>query len=200
MATHISRSAIAEGGRPKPRAFGLLLLIVLAVVLGILLASQVVNRWLAFEVEEGSDGNSATLLSPLGKFPFRGNRSLLLSVYPGSKPKEQASLDWTDGPETSTKSRRQLTVLAFQTGASLEQISAWYQKELGPNFKQDKGWTPTGNGASTWMRRVESDSQAEAITFRQELPHRARGVLILPGSAAQGSEIKVYDYMESPGQ
>lgn len=201
MATHISGSAIAEGERPKSRALGLLFLIVVAVILGILLASQVVNRWLTFEVEEGPDGNSAALLSPLGKFSFRGNRSLLLSVYPNSTPKEQASLDWTDGPETSAKGRRQLIVLTFQSAASLEQISSWYKKELGSGFSQSKSWTTMGNEeVSTWIRRVESHSQPEAISFRQELPHRTRGVLLLSGrGVGQGSEIKLYDYMESPG-
>lgn len=200
MATHISGNAIVECDKSKPSAFGLLLVMVLAAALGILIASQVVNRSLTFEVEEGSDGDSATLLSPLGKFSFRGNRSLLLSIYPDSTPKEQASLDWTDGSETLVKDRRQLTVLTFHALASLEQTSSWYQKELGPGFRRSERWTTGDEETSTWMHRVESHSQPEAITFRQDLRHRVRGVLMLPGSAGQGTEIKLYDYMESPGR
>jgi len=195
----ISGSAMTDS--PRPRDLGMFLTAGITVLLGIALALFVVNRWLAFEVEEGPGGNSVTLLSPLGKFPVRGNRSLLLSVYPDSKLIEQTTLDWMDGSETSTKSRRQLTVLACQTGASLKQISSWYQKELGSGFRQSNGWTTEeSEKASSWLHRVEPRSQPQAIIFRQELPHRVRGVLILPESAGQGSKIKLYDYMESPGQ
>jgi hypothetical protein len=198
-----TRITLVEGEERKPRALGLFLVISIAVTLGIVLASQVVSRWLALEVEEGPDGASAILLSPLGKFALRktssGNKSLLLVIYPGSKPEEQASLDWIGGPGARTRNRRQLTVLTYQTGTSLEQIASWYQQELGPNFGRTKGWSVApSDETSGWMRRVESGPRPEAITFHQELAHRARGVLILPGSAGQGSEIKLYDYMESP--
>lgn len=202
MATQTSGSTIVED--EKPRAFELFLILGFVVILSILLALQVVNRWLAFELEEGPDGSSATLLSPIGTFPLRrtpaGNFSLLLAVYPDSKPEEQAALDWTDGPGATTK-RQQLTILTYQTGAPVEQLDSWYQKRLGSSFARSKGWPVAGNEkSSTWMHRIESRPQPEAITFRQELPHRARGILICPAVAGQVAQIRLYDYMEAPAQ
>jgi hypothetical protein len=178
MATQTSGSRIVEDERPIPRTPGLFVVTSFAVILGILLTSQIVNRWLAFEVEEGPDGSSVALLSPIGKFPLRktpaGNRSLLVAIYPDSNLKEEASLDWTERPGTPAKSRRQLTVLTYQTGASLEQLDSWYQEKLGGIFGRNKDWTAAGNEETAdWMRRVESHSQPEAITFRQELQHES---------------------------
>jgi hypothetical protein len=183
--------------KPKSGVLSLLVAIGLPAILGVLLAWQVLNRWVALEVEESPDGNSVALRTPMGMFSLRGNESLLQAAYSDAMPLQTTWLDWRT-PSSNGKS--QLVVLTFQSRTTPQQLESWYQKKLGASFSQSKGWSPTGNEASTWMRRVESHSQAEAITFRQELPHRARGVLILPGSAGQGSEIKLYDYMESPGQ
>jgi len=204
MSTQISGSTITEGGRPKPRTLGMFLITGLAGILGILFASQVVNRWLAFEVEEGPDGSSVALLSPFGMFPLRntpgGNKSLLFFAYPDSARQEQAWLDWTAGPGTPATSRRQLALLTYRTGASLTQLDSWYQKKLG-SFARSKSWpVAEKEESSTWMHRVESGVRPEGITFHQDLSHRSRGVLLLPGPGGQGSQIKLYDYMETSGQ
>jgi hypothetical protein len=136
----------------------------------------------------------------MGMVPLRGNDSLLQVLYHNSTPVQTTWLDWKGRPPANGK--RQLVVLTFQSPTTLQQLGSWYQKKLGANFSQTKGWRVAGDKeAAGWVRRVEPGSQPEAISFRQELPHRIRGVLLLPGGGArQGSEIKLYDYMENPGQ
>lgn len=202
MSTHVSGSIEAKGEWPKTRLIGWFLLIGLPVILGIFVASRVVNRRLALEVEEGPDGSSVALLSPFGAFSLRktqeGNQSLLLYVYPASIRQEQAWLDWPGGNATP---RRQLALLTYRSTASLEQLDSWFREKLGTGFGRNKGWpVARGEETPTWMRRVENRPRPEAITFHQELPHRIKGVLLLPESEGQGSEIKLYDYMENPGQ
>jgi hypothetical protein len=208
MSNQISGTAGAGGEKAKLSGVRLLATVALPAILGVALAWQITNRWLALQVEEGPDGNSMALVTPVNTFPNAfplrktqaGNGSLLQAIYRDSIPVEQTWLDWK-GTVSPSADKRQLVVLTFQNRATLQQLESWYQKKLGANFSQTKAWPVAGGKeAPAWMRRVESHSQAEAITFHQELPHRARGVLILPGSAGQGSEIKLYDYMESPGQ
>jgi hypothetical protein len=191
--------------KPKLAALTLFAIVGLPAVLGVLLAWQVMNRWIALEVEEGPDGNSVALRTPMGMLALRkdraGNESLLQAVHSDSTPREVMWLDWKDGPASSSNGKRQLVVLAFQSHTPLQQLESWYQEKLGANFKRMKGWLVAGDKeTSSWMRRVEPRSQPDACAFRQELPHRARGVLLLPGGAGQDSEIKLYDYMEGPEQ
>jgi hypothetical protein len=176
----------------------LLAVIGLSAILGVLLAWQAMNRWVALEVEESPNGNFVGLRTPMGMFPLRGNEPLLQAVYRDVTPLQTTWLDWRGTSLSSSNGKSQLVVLTFQSRTTPQQLESWYQKKLGASFSQSKGWTPTENGASAWVRRVESHSWPEAISFRQELPHRVRGVLILPGSV--GSEIKLYDYMESRSQ
>jgi hypothetical protein len=201
MSTQISGTAGTVAEKPKSGALRLFAAMGLPAILGVLLAWQVMNRWVALEVEEGPDGSSAALRTPMGMVPLRGNESLLQVVYRDSTPLQATWLDWTGTSTSSSNGKRQLVVLTFQSRTTLQQLESWYQKKLGANFSQTKGWLVAGNKeASSWVRRVEPRSQPEAISFRQELPHRVRGVLLLPGGPGQGSEIKLYDYMESPGQ
>jgi hypothetical protein len=200
MSTQISGSAGAVVEKPKFGALSLFAVVGLPAILGVLLAWEVMNRWVALEVEEGPNGNSAALRTPMGMVPLRGNDSLLQVLYHDSTPVQTTWLDWKGTSPANGK--RQLVVLTFQSPTTLQQLGSWYQKKLGANFSQTKGWRVAGDKeASSWVRRVEPGSQPEAISFRQELPHRIRGVLLLPGGeAGQGSEIKLYDYMENPGQ
>ncbi|PYU01259.1 MAG: hypothetical protein DMG38_04380 [Acidobacteria bacterium] len=202
MFTQISGTAGTVGEKPKSGALALLAVMGLPAILGVLLAWRVLNRWVALEVEEGPDGSSAALRTPMGMVPLRGNESLLKVVYRDSTPLQATWLDWKGTSASSSNGKRQLVVLTFQSRTTLQRLESWYQKKLGANFSQTKGWLVAGGKeASSWVRRVEPRSQPEGISFRQELSHRIRGVLILPGGGAgQGSEIKLYDYMESPGQ
>jgi hypothetical protein len=137
----------------------------------------------------------------MGMVPLRGNESLLQVVYHDSTPLQATWLDGKGTLASSSNGKWQLVVLTFQSRTSLQQLESWYQKKLGANFGQTSGWLVAGDKeALSWIRRVEPHSQPEAIAFRQELPHRIRDVLLLPGGAGQGSEIKLYDYMESAGQ
>lgn len=201
MSTQIPGTAGTVAEKPKLGALSLFAIVGLPAILGVLLAWQAINRWVALEVEESPDGNSVALRTPMGMIPLRGNESLLQVVYHDSTPLQAVWLDWKGEPASSSKGKRQLVVLAFQSRTALQQLESWYQKKLGANFTQTRGWLLAGDKETAdWMRRVEPRSQPEAIAFRQELPHRVRGVLLLPGGAGQGSEIKLYDYMESPGQ
>jgi len=185
----------------KPRSFQELLLIGLAGALGIFLASQVLNRLLAFEFEEGPDDTWVMLVSPFGTYSLRsgllGNRSLLFFVHPSTEPVEQASIDWNVGAEKTTMSGRQLTVLTFESGGPFEQLRSWYQERLGSGFIQNKGWAAGSDDTSNWAKRVENQDQPDAIAFRQELRHRIRGVLLVPRAATNRTRIRLFDYMET---
>jgi len=204
MVNQIPEKVGTADEKSRSRVLGALVTLCVPLILGILLAWQVANRFLALQVEEGTDGNSVVLLSPAGTIPLRktkvGDESLLQAIYPGSIPLEQTWIDWKATTGSPAPVGQQLVVLKFRSGTAIQQLENWYQEKLGTKFSHTRGWS-VGEDENTaaWKRRVESHTLPEAITFHEELLHRSRGIILLQGAEGQSSEIDLYDYMASSG-
>jgi hypothetical protein len=108
--------------------------IVLMIVFGLALAGMFLHR-----VHVRSDSKNVDLQTPVGEFKLNtdGSRHTGLPIYPGAELSDKK--DGNANVELSLNDNAVgLAVETYTTDASLEDVQAWYQKALGPQFKREK--------------------------------------------------------------
>ncbi|MGA8038445.1 MAG: hypothetical protein WA823_04005 [Candidatus Acidiferrales bacterium] len=113
--------------------------IMLMIVFGLALAGMFLHR-----VHLHSSEKNVDVQTPVGEFKVNtdGSHHTGLPLYPGatvSDPNDgnaHVELSFDDNGVG-------LAVETYKTGDSLDDVSAWYQKQLGPSFRRE---TPKANG------------------------------------------------------
>jgi hypothetical protein len=125
--------------------------IVLMIIFGLALAGMFLHR-----VHLQSSSKNVDLQTPVGEFKLNtdGSRHTGLPVYPGAELSDKK--DGNANVELSLDDAGVgLAVETYTTDASLDDVSAWYQKQLGPSFKRE---TPKESGAP---HHANVDSKAD---------------------------------------
>jgi hypothetical protein len=114
---------------------------------GLLLASMFIRR-----VHVNQTGKQVEIETPAGALRVNGDQvhATGLPVYPGAQP------DKSEGStiELSAISGKGLGLSAekYVTSDDLDQVSEWYQQQLGPSYKREE------HGSAAHGRRVSSDA------------------------------------------
>ncbi len=116
---------------------------VLVWILGVLVAAVVILglgaflavRFLAREVQVIRTGDTVTLATPAGELKVsKGGDETGLPEHPAAKltePGASITIEAASGEEA------EVTVAKYRTDEPLDQVDAWYQQRLGPDFERE---------------------------------------------------------------
>ncbi len=175
----------------------LVLLVIVFGILGGIGALIMVNSALVtFVVEDVGSSHSTRIVSRIGLPAItvgNGPVSLLAFIPPHARAAGQRDVDWY---QSVTQKRAQLTVLKYESAIRFAETVQWIVNGVGNTFVKETGWDPTGPGLESWQVLVEETPDPRAITFREQLDERTRGILIQPSSTGDDALMTFYDYYD----
>ena len=200
---HMSQWRRSKGER------GGALQVILAIIAGIILlvvAVVAVTIWamsnfFSVEISDSGDGRQVKISTPFGELNVEGAEAvagrLKLPIYPGAEPEDEGGSIRFRGSIGEEEGGLSIAGAEFRTFDSLEEVDAWYRKELGPEFERKEGRNiNVVSRDHSWGG--EMDMQINGIGYISETGSRVRGVIL----EAKGSRVKIglFEFTEEQRQ
>lgn len=158
---------------------GLVLLAVLAVLVGL----WAVKQYVQVEVSRSGGAKRVSIRTPVGDLEIRKAEDvaaeLKLPIYPGAVSDDESASVRLRGRLWEEEGGLDVVAASFRTSDDFDQVDAWYQKQLGPDFTREKGHIRGGDhrgGDSDWKIRVEPGG--DDVLYSRQREGGVRGVAL----------------------
>jgi len=175
--------------------------LVVLVIVAVFVAVWAVKHYVRVEVDRSGDAKRVAVRTPIGDIEVQKADEvagqLKLPVYPGAEADEEGASVRLRGRLWKEEGGLDVVAAEFRTDAPLDDVDAWYGKELGTDFTRRQGRIEGGShDGDDWKIRVEPGGSD--VVYSQEQEGRLRGVVL----RREGSRVKIalFDVSEARHQ
>lgn len=164
--------------------------VLLPVIVAVATAVWAVKRYAQLNVHSTADSKHVEISTPFGELRVDKAEDvagrLKFPVYPGAQARGDSASVKLHGRAGEEEGGLDITVAEFLTSDSLQQVDAFYRKQLGSDYKREEGRVDaTVEKKERWRTRINVETNG--VSYTKETEGRVRGVAFEP----QGAEVKI---------